>query len=103
MATIIRTKLGYHRGNRRIWLEGTHLLNEGFLPGMRFDVEKHESYIVIQLNSDGKHRVSKRTRAGRTLSIIDLTFGELSVIFDGVQIIESIMDNGVITISAHQE
>ncbi|EDT2963632.1 hypothetical protein EK72_004532 [Salmonella enterica subsp. enterica] len=35
MAKIIHTKLGHHRGSRRVWLEGSHLLNAGFYPGMK--------------------------------------------------------------------
>lgn len=99
MTTIIRTKLGTHRGGRRVWFEGTHLINEGFLPGMKFDVEKYESHIIIRLNTEGKFKISKRTRGGKTIPIIDLTFRELAVIFDGIQIIESKMDNGTIIIT----
>ncbi|EOX8513939.1 hypothetical protein [Salmonella enterica] len=99
MTTIIRTKLGTHRGSRRVWFEGTHLMKEGFLPGMKFDVEKYESHIIIRLNIEGKYKISKRTRGGKAIPIIDLTFQELAVIFDGIQIIESIMDNGTITIT----
>lgn len=99
MTTSIRTKLGTHRGSRRVWLEGKHLLNNGFLPGMRFDVEKYESHIVIRLNTEGMFKISKRIRDGKIIPIIDLTFRELITIFDGIQVIESKMENGTITIS----
>ncbi len=33
MATIVNTKLGEHRGKKRVWLEGAKLAREGYEPG----------------------------------------------------------------------
>src|SRR5699024_9151238 len=39
MATIINTRLGEHRGHKRLWLEGQKLAREGYRPGMKLDME----------------------------------------------------------------
>ena len=45
MATIVNTKLGEHRGKKRVWLEGQKLLREGYYPGMKYDLELKDSQI----------------------------------------------------------
>lgn len=103
MATIVNTKLGEHRGKKRLWLEGQKLLREGYLPGMKFDLELKDSQVVLRVKEDGNFTVSKRERNGRISPIIDLTAQELSSVFDGVEILKVFIRNGSIVISAHHQ
>jgi len=103
MATIVNTKLGEHRGKKRIWLEGQKLLREGYCPGMRFDLESKDAQVVLRVKPQGKFTVSKRERNGRVFPIIDLTAQELTRIFDGVEMLRVFIRSGTIVISAHHQ
>ncbi len=72
MTAIINTKIGVNRGKSRVWLEGRKLEREGFEVGMKYDVKTTNDSVVLMLSTDGKYMVSKRTRNGRTLPIIEL-------------------------------
>ncbi|WP_247753931.1 hypothetical protein [Citrobacter freundii] len=85
MATIVNTKLGEHRGKKRVWLEGQKLLREGYYPGMKYDLELKDSQVVLRVKEEGKFTISKRERNGRVSPIIDLTVQELATVFDGVE------------------
>ncbi|MBU5561423.1 DNA cytosine methyltransferase, partial [Escherichia sp. S69_ASV_4] len=87
MATIVNTKLGEHRGKKRVWLEGQKLLREGYYPGMKYDLELKDSQVVLRVKEEGKFTISKRERNGRVSPIIDLTVQELATVFDGVEML----------------
>ncbi|MCE0761018.1 DNA cytosine methyltransferase [Marinobacter sp. G11] len=103
MATIINTKLGEHRGKKRIWLEGQKLIREGYRPGMKYDLEIKDSQVLLHVKDTGRFTVSKRERNGRVLPIIDLTAQELAEIFDGVEMLRVAIKNGKIVVSAHHQ
>lgn len=103
MATIVNTKLGEHRGKKRVWLEGQKLLREGYYPGMKYDLELKDSQVVLRVKEEGKFTVSKRERNGRVYPIIDLTAQELATVFDGVEMLRVFIRNGAIVISAHHQ
>ena len=103
MATIVNTKLGEHRGKKRVWLEGQKLLREGYYPGMKYDLELKDSQVVLRVKEEGKFTVSKRERNGRVSPIIDLTAQELATVFDGVEMLRVFIRNGAIVISAHHQ
>jgi DNA (cytosine-5)-methyltransferase 1 len=103
MATIVNTKLGEHRGKKRVWLEGQKLVREGYRPGMKYDLEIKDSKVLLRVSEAGKFTVSKRERNGRVSPIIDLTAQELAHIFDGVELLRVAIKNGTIVISAHHQ
>lgn len=103
MATIVNTKLGEHRGKKRVWLEGQKLLREGYYPGMKYDLELKDSQVVLRVKEEGKFTISKRERNGRVSPIIDLTVQELATVFDGVEMLRVFIRNGAIVISAHHQ
>ncbi len=103
MATIVNTKLGEHRGKKRVWLEGQKLLREGYYPGMKYDLELKDSQVVLRVKEEGKFTISKRERNGRVSPIIDLTAQELATVFDGVEMLRVFIRNGAIVISAHHQ
>jgi len=104
MATIINTKLGEHRGRKRVWLEGQKLVREGYQPGMRFDAEfdSNKRQVMLRTNTtNGKYTVSKRNRQGKTMPIIDLTAAELASMFSGIALLRVAIRRGQIAVTAH--
>lgn len=103
MTTIINTKLGENRGNKRIWLEGQKLAREGYTPGLRYDLELKDTQVILRVKEDGRFTVSKRERYGRITPIIDLTVSELATIFDGIELLRVSIQRGSIVVSAHHQ
>ncbi|MFC6674321.1 DNA cytosine methyltransferase [Marinobacterium aestuariivivens] len=103
MATIVNTRLGEHRGKKRVWLEGQKLVREGYRPGMKYDLEVKDSQVLLHVKEAGKFTVSKRERNGRVSPIIDLTVQELADIFDGVEMLRVAIKSGKIVISSHHQ
>src|SRR5690606_33879231 len=101
MTCIINTKLGEHRGSNRLWLEGQKLSREGYLPGLKFDLELRDSQAMIVLNETGRFTVSKRERNGKTIPIISVTAQEMASIFDGVEKLRVLIRKKDIVISGH--
>lgn len=103
MATIINTKLGEHRGKKRVWLEGAKLSREGYNPGTKFEIEPRANHIVLHAHKEGRFTVSRRERNGVISPIIDLKADELAQIFDGIEMLRVAIKNGKIIISAHHQ
>lgn len=101
MATVINSKLGENRGKKRIWIEGRKLLREGYQVGMKYDVELERSKVTLNPNPKGKYTISKRTRNGETLPIIDVCLSELTEIFQGVEMLRIQLTKGKVIVSAH--
>src|SRR5690606_34320169 len=90
-------------GNKRIWLEGQKLVREGYVPGMKYDLEFKESQVLLHVSDTGKYTVSRRQRNGRVMPIIDLTVQELAEVFDGVEMLRVAIKDKKIVISAHHQ
>lgn len=103
MAIIINTKLGEHRGKKRVWIEGVKLLREGYEPGMKFDVESKDHALVLRVREEGSYTVSRRERNGNVLPVIDLTTREIAEMFDGVEVLRVLIKKGSIVITSHQQ
>lgn len=103
MATIINTRLGEHRGKKRIWLEGKKLAREGIEPGMKYDLQIKDSKVHVRVNDSGQFTVSRRQRNGHILPIIDISASELAELFDGVEMLRVAIKRGVIVVSAHHQ
>lgn len=103
MATIVNTKLAEHKGRKRVWVEGAKLQREGYEPGQRYNLCVKGSQVHLSVSENGKYKISKRTRNGRTSPIIDLTAKELAELFDGVETLRVAIKKGVIVISVHHQ
>lgn len=101
MTTIINTKVGENRGRARVWLEGIKLEREGFLPGMRYNLELQDSKIVLRTSETGYFTISRRERNGKISPIIDICSNELRRLFAGVHMLRVAIRRGSIVISAH--
>lgn len=69
------TKIGAHRGRKRLWLEGRKLERAGIEPGRRFSVTWDPANRTVYLNfvQDGDRVVSQRKRGEKQLPIIDVS------------------------------
>ncbi|WP_304526769.1 DNA cytosine methyltransferase [Halomonas sp. I5-271120] len=103
MSTLINTRLGEHRGNRRIYLEGGKLSREGYEPGNRYDLSMEDAKLVLTPNDEGKYTISSKKRNGRLRPIIDISRKELAELFDGVETLRVMVTRGKIVVTAHHQ
>lgn len=73
-------KLGEHRGHKRLWLEGRKLERVGIEPGMNYSVIWDRETRTVTLDftvEEGDRKVSRRSRGGREMPIIDIVGADL--------------------------
>ena len=58
METQYKYKLGTHRQNRRIWIEGKRLSDNGFVKDKRYNIRYADNYIMIEFNEHGTHKIN---------------------------------------------
>lgn len=61
-----------HRGNPRFWTEGNPPLRSGFEPGVRYSLVKHGGGILVKVDPNGDRTVSRKTRAGKEIPVLDV-------------------------------
>jgi len=103
MTTIINTKLAENRGKSRIWLEGGKLSRQGYEPGKTYDLQVTEGRLVIKPNDRGIYTVSRKTRNGKLIPVIDICRDDLAELFDGVKMLRVLVTQGKIVIEAHHQ
>lgn len=103
MKSIINSKVGNHRGNKRVWLEGVKLSNAGLNAGDSIEVSYDSNAKVIMIKKDetGSNIVSKRTKNGILTPIIDLCNKSITALYDAVETVRIVIKSGVIRISPH--
>jgi DNA (cytosine-5)-methyltransferase 1 len=86
-------KIGEHRGNPRIYLDGLQAVRAGFSPGERFDlvVDEEGKKVVISKNADGSRVVSAKTKGEVRQPVIDINSGELLAMFEGMDSIRVVV------------
>jgi DNA (cytosine-5)-methyltransferase 1 len=72
MATMIETKVGNHRGKPRIYLEGIMLEREGFTQGIKYSRSVTKDKLKLTVIEGGQYKVSKKSKQGRELPVIDI-------------------------------
>lgn len=79
------TKIGENRGRPRLWLEGFKAALAGFVPGIRFKIQKDEARTMLVLEPDvhGDRIVSKKLKGGKEIPVIDINSSEVLSIFEG--------------------
>jgi|ECHvirMinimDraft_2_1075157.scaffolds.fasta_scaffold00022_37 DNA (cytosine-5)-methyltransferase 1 len=79
------TKIGHHRGNPRLWLQGRKASRAGFHPGKRFRVRKDEtrSMLVLEIDADGERGVSRKIAGAGELPVIDINSAEDLAVLTG--------------------
>ena len=94
------SKLGTHRGSRRLWLQGTNPARGGFTPGTRYrvDSEPTKTLLTLVAADDGDRRVSRKVSNEREIPIIDINDGELLSLFEGLSSVRVIVEPGKISV-----
>ena len=99
-------KLRTHRNNRRIWLDKEDLLvGAGFKAGeLYYDNYNFETQTIkLRLHDEGNRKVSKKTRSGRLVPVIDLNSTKVGYALGNIDAIEVHYKQGLITIKPYEE
>ena len=100
------TKIGQNRGAPRIWLEGMKAKLAGFLPGKRFNIRKDESRktLILDLCPTGFRVVSRKSKSGQEVPVIDINSAELLQLFDGLSTVRVIVQQArIVILPSHVE
>lgn len=105
--TVYYTKLGHHKGKRRLWLEGERLARAGVAPGQRFELSVVETAgkagrgVLLRFDSAGSRKVSRRLRGSQELPVIDILAGDLIKAFGDVERVRVVVRPGSIEVTVH--
>jgi hypothetical protein len=58
MLTKFEYKLGNHRHNKRLWLEGKRLLDHNFDLNKRYNISYDKNYVMIEFKDNGTHKIN---------------------------------------------
>ena len=97
---ISTTKLGRNKNVPRIWLEGRYLLDAGFQPTNRIEVEIKTGQVTIRLTENGSRVVSSK-RHGQ-IPILDLNSADLADAFGSITTLQVYICAGEITLTPSQ-
>lgn len=107
--TVVYTKLGKHKGKKRLWLEGERLARAGVEPGQRFELSvversgKAGKGVLLRFASTGSRKVSRRLRGGQELPVIDVLAGDLIRAFGDVDRVRVVIRPGSIEVTVHHQ
>lgn len=110
MTTIINTKIGESKNVARLWLEGQKLARAGVRTGMRFafvrrpgaeQVERVELRQVDDTFQGKTYNVSKRSRRGMDVPLIEVRSDELKEIFSSERVRVAIRQGRIVVTANH--
>jgi len=96
---ISTTKVGSNKDAPRVWLEGRYLLDAGFAPSTRVEVEFTEKKAVIRLATNGPRVVSSKQRHQKEIPVLDINSAALAKTFGNVATLQVYITEGEITLS----
>lgn len=97
---ISTTTIGRHKDAPRVWLEGRYLLDAGFEPTNRIEVEFQKGQVVIRLAKHGSRVVSSK-RQGQ-VPVLDLNSTALAEAFGPISTLQVHIAVGEITLTPSQ-
>jgi DNA (cytosine-5)-methyltransferase 1 len=100
-STVIYTKIGEHRGKKRLWLEGNRLARTGISPGQRFNLVAGKKSLTLHFTDEGTYKVSRRKRGEAVLPVIDITAGELAQALGRVERVRVVVRGNRVDITIH--
>lgn len=89
-----------HKGSPRVYLDIVSMAAAGFVPGKTYvrDVSNGKAKIVLTVQDNGTHVVSRKDEAGKVLPIIDINSRDAFRAFDGMKAVRIIVQANRITI-----
>lgn len=97
---ISTTKIGRNKNAPRIWLEGRYLLDAGFRPANRIQVEIEKGKVTIRLSADGPRVVSSKRKG--LVPVLDLNSVDLTEAFGSITTLQVYICAGEITLTPSQ-
>jgi DNA (cytosine-5)-methyltransferase 1 len=97
---ISTTTIGRNKDAPRVWLEGRYLLDAGFEPTNRIEVEFKKGQVIIRLAQDGRRIVSSK-RQGQ-IPVLDLNSNALTEAFGSITTLQVRIAAGEITLTPSQ-
>src|SRR5215216_3529245 len=94
---ISTTTIGRHKDAPRVWLEGRYLLDAGFEPTNRIEVEFKKEQVIIRLAKNGPRVVSSK-RQGQ-IPVLDLNSTALTEAFGPISTLQVYIAVGEITLT----
>ena len=94
-------KLGTNRKNRRVWLDNeTYLADAGFNAQSLYNATYYpiSKSIKLKLDKDGQRKVSKKSKGGRLVPVIDLNSTKVGWALGDVKQVKVTYKPGLITI-----
>lgn len=101
MQRYIVRKMGTHRGSPRVYLDIAALSIAGFEPGKTYNrtVDKHKKRLTLELETNGSYGVCKKARCdGSVTPVIDINSSETLGMFEGLEAIRIVFQQGKIMI-----
>lgn len=99
---ISTTKVGSNKDAPRVWLEGRYLLDAGFAPSTRVEIEFSENKAVIRLAENGPRVVSSKQRQQKQIPVLDINSSALAKAFGNINTLQVCITEGEITLSPSQ-
>jgi hypothetical protein len=78
-------KIGTNRGASRLWIEGKHLVDAGFLRGTMWTLTETATGLIITADPNGKRKVSRKGERP-VIDICGASLGKLASGFDRAQL-----------------
>jgi DNA (cytosine-5)-methyltransferase 1 len=94
--------IGRNKTAPRVWLEGRYLLQAGFLPAHRIEVEFSSNRISIKLAPQGSRVVSSKTKNDRPIPVLDLNSSAIAESFGPVTTLQVYVTEGEIVLTPTQ-
>lgn len=91
--------LGHHRGAPRIWLQGGFPAAAGFVPGVRYNIDKAARHLTLRLSDEGSYLVSRKARGEKVDPVIDINSQEVLDLFDGLSSLRVVVRDSEILIT----
>ena len=77
-------KLGNHKRNKRLWIEGKRLLNHNFIKDKRYNISYDKNYVMIEFKDNGTHKINGTINR----PIIDICNRKLGISFPSCERVE---------------
>lgn len=72
MSVVINSKIGENRSLPRVWAEGMKLARLGYKPEQTFTAKVIDDGVLIKLSDSGDRKISRRTRMGCVMPLIEV-------------------------------